>query len=80
MDTNIALVLIALLAVLAFVVVPGILEYLSSRQKKQYGYTVWVGGVEVNDYYFAREEDARHLAHQYIDDGYDDVQVERVEL
>lgn len=77
MDTNFALVLIALLAVVAFLVQQAI-EFTSN--KTQYGYTVWVGGVEVNDYYFAVEEDARTLAQQYIDDGYDDVQVERVEL
>ena len=53
MDTNVALVLIALIAVLAFLVQQAI-EFTSS--KTQYGYTVWVGGVEVNDYYFAVED------------------------
>lgn len=75
MDTNVALVLIALLVVVAFLVQQAI-EFTSNK----HGYTVWVGGVEVNDYYFSVEEDARTLAQQYIDDGYDDVQIERVEL
>lgn len=77
MDTNVALVLIALIAVVAFLVQQAI-ELTSNSQKIQKGYTVWVGGVEVNDNYFTREEDARCLAQQYIDDGYDDVQIEMV--
>jgi hypothetical protein len=36
-------------------------------------YTVWVGGVEVNDYYLDSLEDASLLADSYIDEGYDDV-------
>ena len=40
-------------------------------------YTVWVGGVEVNDYLLNKEE-AQYLADQYSEDGYDDVQVEEV--
>jgi hypothetical protein len=40
-------------------------------------YTVWVGGVEVNDYLMTFEK-AQLLADVYIDDGYDDVQVEEV--
>lgn len=38
-------------------------------------YTVWVGGIEVNDYYLSYEE-AEDLAQEYIDDGYDDVVIE----
>ena len=41
-------------------------------------YTVWVGDVEVNDYLMTFEK-AQLLADVYIDDGYDDVQVEEVQ-
>jgi len=41
-------------------------------------YTVWVGGVEVNDY-LLNEDNASLLAKQYTDDGYTDVTVERVQ-
>ena len=37
-------------------------------------YTVWVGGVEVNDYLLTKE-DAEDLAQEYIDDGYNDVAI-----
>lgn len=40
-------------------------------------YSVWVGGVEVNDYYLT-EKEAEALAEEYRQDGYDDVQVEKV--
>lgn len=40
-------------------------------------YTVWVGGVEVNDFYLLWTE-AVAIAGEYITDGYDDVQVQRV--
>jgi hypothetical protein len=40
-------------------------------------YTVWVGDVEVNDYLMTFEK-AQLLADVYIDDGYDDVQIEEV--
>ena len=35
-------------------------------------YSVWVGASEVNDYYLSLE-DAIELAHEYEDDGYDNV-------
>ena len=38
-------------------------------------YTVWVGGVEVNDYLLTKEQ-ADQLAQKFLVDGYDDVQVE----
>jgi len=38
---------------------------------------VWVGSVEVNDYYLTYNN-ARNLADEYIDDGYDDVILERI--
>ena len=38
------------------------------------GYTVFVGGVEVNDYYLSHEE-AERLAGEYCEDGYTDVNV-----
>lgn len=40
-------------------------------------FTVWVGGVEVNDYYLPYTK-ARNLAEEYISDGYDDVQIEEI--
>ena len=40
-------------------------------------YTVWVGGVEVNDYYLTKQE-ADNLAFEYEDDGYDDVIIEKI--
>ena len=39
-------------------------------------YTVWVGGTEVNDYYFNSIHEARLLARQYISEGYTDVCIE----
>jgi len=39
-------------------------------------YTVWVGGVEVNDDYFDNIHKARLLARSYVNDGYTDVYVE----
>jgi hypothetical protein len=38
-------------------------------------YTVWCGGVEVNDWYFDNYDDAAELAQRYADDGYDDIHV-----
>ena len=37
-----------------------------------HNYSVWVGGVEVNDYYLTHEQ-AKNLAFEYKADGYDDV-------
>lgn len=42
-------------------------------------YTVWVGGTEVNDYYLTKEE-ATELATKFIKDGYDDVEIELVNM
>lgn len=39
-------------------------------------YTVWVGGTEVNDNYFANIHEARLLARSYVSDGYVDVCIE----
>lgn len=39
--------------------------------------TVWVGGIEVNDYYLTKNE-AQQLANEYKAKGYDDVQIETV--
>jgi hypothetical protein len=41
-------------------------------------YTVWAGGSEVNDYYLTLDE-AQTIAQHYINDGYDDVIIERVQ-
>lgn len=40
-------------------------------------YTVWVGGVEVNEYYLSHDE-AQQLAQEWINEGYDDTQIEEV--
>lgn len=37
-------------------------------------YSVWVGGVEVNDYYLSRSA-AADLAEYYSNNGYDDVYI-----
>lgn len=37
-------------------------------------WSVWVGGVEVNDYYLTLEQ-AQELANQYQDDGYNEVAI-----
>tara|TARA_R110002096_G_scaffold344480_1_gene537355 strand:- start:5 stop:145 length:141 start_codon:yes stop_codon:yes gene_type:complete len=41
-------------------------------------YTVWVGGMEVVDYYVS-VIDANRIAQEYIDDGYDDVVIVKEE-
>jgi hypothetical protein len=41
-------------------------------------WSVWVGDVEVNDFLLTREE-AEDLAQEYIDDGYDDVVIDKYE-
>ncbi len=38
-------------------------------------YTVWVGGVEVNDHLLSKEN-AEALAKYWIEQGYDDVQID----
>ena len=40
-------------------------------------FSVWVGGVEVNDHYLT-EAQAKALAEQYRNEGYDDVSIEEV--
>ena len=39
-------------------------------------YSVWVGGVEVNDRYLSRK-DAERIAETYRQDGYEDVVIEQ---
>jgi hypothetical protein len=41
-------------------------------------YTVWVGGVEVNDHYLTKPV-ADILAQRYIEHGYDDVSIDEIE-
>ena len=40
-------------------------------------YTVWVGGVEVNNFYLSWTE-AVAIASEFMSDGYQDVRLERV--
>ena len=39
-------------------------------------YTVWCGGVEVNSRYLSLD-DAKKVAKEYEDEGYDDVKLEK---
>ena len=41
-------------------------------------YTVWAGGVEVNQYYITKSE-AEKLAAFYIAEGYQDVYIEKAQ-
>jgi len=45
------------------------------KTKNEKTYTVWVGGVEVNDYYLTIEQ-AKNLAYEWEIDGYSDVAIE----
>lgn len=40
-------------------------------------YSVWVGGVEVNDYYLTKDN-AEQLANDYINNNFIDVMIEEV--
>lgn len=40
-------------------------------------WTVWVGGIEVNDYFLSKE-DAERLAEIYKNNGYTDVVIEEI--
>lgn len=42
-------------------------------------YTVWVGGIEVTDYYILWDT-ALNIKNEYLNNGYDDVIIERVIL
>ena len=42
----------------------------------EHNWSVWVGGIEVNDYMLSAER-ARLVANWYISNGYDDVAVEQ---
>lgn len=50
------------------------LETVKGNNNTQGGYSVWAGGTEVNDYHLSKDEAIR-LAEEYLDDGYDDVQI-----
>lgn len=45
--------------------------------KKENLYTVWVGGVEVTDHY-VRLNTAERIKAEYISNGYDDVEIEKI--
>ena len=49
---------------------------MSEEQLKEY--TVWVGGTEVNDFLLTKEK-SEELAESYIEDGYDDVAIDKVD-
>ena len=44
---------------------------------KEIKYTVWCGGVEVNDYYLNKKQ-AIDLHNEYVEEGYDDVVIEKL--
>jgi len=46
------------------------------NNNKKY-FSLWVGGVEVNDHYLTKEE-VQQLEKEYINKGYIDVIIERV--
>ena len=48
-------------------------------EKQMENWTVWVGGVEVNDRYLTQQE-AADLVREYKAAGYDDAIAEEVEL
>ena len=48
-----------------------------SRRRNRMKYSVWVGGVEVNDSYLTKDA-AAAVAEEYSNNGYDDVQIEEV--
>lgn len=41
-------------------------------------WTVWVGGLEVNEYLIKNKNEALNIAKYWTDEGYDDVVVEEV--
>jgi len=47
-------------------------------KEKEQLYTVWVGGIEVNNYYLTDKKSAEELANDYRKDDYDDVTVEKL--
>jgi hypothetical protein len=40
-------------------------------------WTVWVGGLEVNDYHLTQDQ-AQNMAQAWIDEGYDEVVIEEI--
>lgn len=45
-----------------------------AKQYDETMYTVWVGGIEATDYLLTLEQ-ADSIAQNWIDDGFDDVQI-----
>lgn len=41
-------------------------------------YSVWVDGVEINDYYIADLDQAERIAESWVSMGYEEVQVEEM--
>ena len=41
-------------------------------------YTVWVGGIEVNDFYLTKDE-AEAVADDFILEGYEDVYIKEID-
>jgi len=50
-------------------------ERYNNKNTEMNMYSVWCGGVEVNDYHLSYDE-AYNLYMEYIEDGYDDVYIE----
>jgi len=48
------------------------------RRKHVKIYTVWVGGIEVTDY-LVNYQQANEILKRYLDDGYTDIKIEKIE-
>ena len=54
------------------------LLYLRKRGERVMSkWTVWVGGLEVNDYHLTQDQ-AQNMAQAWIDEGYDEVVIEEI--
>jgi hypothetical protein len=53
------------------------IDIIKAIDRREREFTVWVGGVEVNEYYLTKEN-ALNLADQFKEDGYDDVKIEEI--
>jgi len=45
---------------------------------KEYNYVVWVGGTEIGQY--ATEDEANEVYDDWIEEGYQDVQIDEIEV
>jgi hypothetical protein len=50
----------------------------SARERVMSKWSVWVGGLEVNDYHLTTFAEAEELARYWKDKGYDEVAIEEI--